>query len=215
MKKLYIFNGLAMLSHFNSHKPDENKIYTSFNEAMCQGKAESIIFSDGFIETRSQSLNTTADEYRKVVTDNLKPLFSNKESELTLWFDYDMFCQINLLTLLAYLDQTERWQAVKINLVDYNHEIQESVLVSPKGYYEIYKTVLLEKRTPQHIELSSMRTGIDLYLQLENSDNEIFRYIKEHGNEPKQDLVKLLLKNFRQYGLGDTQYIELIDRTRS
>lgn len=211
MNQLYIFNGSKMLSYFQTKYPDSREIYTSFNEAMCWGNVCENIFSEEFIKTRSLSLNTTVDEYKKTVIDSIYPLLSKDDSEITLWFDSDMFCQINLLTLLAYLDQVKYHKSVKFNLVDYQHEIQKTFTLTAEGYKNIYKAVLINKSVPEHLDLPVMKASIELYLNLQKKDNEISYFIREHADLPTMELLKLLLKNFQHYGLGDIQYLQLIN----
>ncbi|HHU59913.1 TPA: hypothetical protein GXZ34_03215 [bacterium] len=102
--KLEILNGQVMYDHFNNLK-NNNSIYVPFNEAMCEGPPHIDIFSDAFITDRCKSLGVTYLEYKKITLEPLEPLLDNKFKEVILWFDEDMFCQINMLTILAYLDQ--------------------------------------------------------------------------------------------------------------
>ena len=41
-----------------------------------------------------------------IVLNQLEPLFKNKFDTIVLWFGDDMFCQMNMLTILAYLEQS-------------------------------------------------------------------------------------------------------------
>ncbi len=214
MNQLHILNGSEMLSHFQINYPDKTKIYTSFNEAMCWGDVSEDIFSKEFIRLRSRSLNTIADEYKKTVIVPLSSLFSKDELVITLWFDSDMFCQINLLTLLAYLNQIQYQHDVQINLVDYQYEILKTYFLNPKNYKEIYKEVLINKSIPEYPILPIMQTGIKLYLHLQKENNEIVSFISDHIDLSTSDLLDLLLLNFQHYGLGDIQYLQLIEKTR-
>lgn len=213
MNQLYIFNGSITLSYYQSKFPDSTKIYTSFNEAMCSGDACEDIFSEEFIKIRSLSLDTRTEEYIKTVTTPLAPLFNIGDQKITLWFDPDMFCQINLLTLLAYLDQIGYQQSIQFNLIDYHNEIQSTHTLLPKGYKHIYRKVVIDKQMPEHIELTVLKNGIELYLKLQEEDNEIVNFIKEHSTLSSHSLLKLLFENFQHYGLGDLQYLQIIKKT--
>lgn len=104
---LHVLNGFHMLKRFKDNNLiKENQTYVPFNEAMCWGEADTKIFSDSFIEKRVKSLKTTEVEYRRIVLESLKPLFKEKFDSIVLWFGDDMFCQINLITILAYLEQS-------------------------------------------------------------------------------------------------------------
>ena len=75
-----------------------------FCEAMMDGETTADIFSEEFIALRARSLKVNKAEYRSkmYVYDYL---CSDDYQELRLWFGKDTFCQMNLLTLLAYLEQ--------------------------------------------------------------------------------------------------------------
>lgn len=212
MKQLHVFSGTKMLEHFQANFSCIDIVCTSFNEAMCSGKASEYIFSESFIKTRSQSLKTTIHDYYKVVVEPLQPLFDKEAMKLTLWFDTDMFCQINLLTLLAYLDQENLYSNVTVNILNHENEIIKTTRINPSGYKNIYIVVLLKKIVPSIIELPVMQKGIDLYLNFQEEDNEIVRYISNNRDLPKDDLLKTLFRKFQHYGLGDLQYLDMIDR---
>ena len=75
-----------------------------FNEGMCDGETIEDIFSGEFELERCVAHGVGVEEYEDIVINPLAPLFSFEYDELHLFFDEDMFCQINLITLLAYLD---------------------------------------------------------------------------------------------------------------
>ncbi|MGE7693814.1 hypothetical protein ACQKNC_06800 [Lysinibacillus sp. NPDC094177] len=66
-----------------------------------------------------------------------------------------------------------------------------------------------------HVELMPfMYQGIKLYLELLNNDNDIIKYIQTHQNQSQNEIVQNLLHLFPQYGLGDSQYLALINATQ-
>ena len=98
-KILNITNGDAFNSYFIKKFSLEA---LPFREAMMDGEAAPAIYSDEFVYARASSLNVTPEVYweNAVVFDALK---NNEYSELVLYFGRDTFCQMNLLTLLAFL----------------------------------------------------------------------------------------------------------------
>ncbi len=50
--------------------------------------------------------NSSVESYTKKVIDPLKKLFTKEYKCIVLWFGEDMFCQMNLLTILSYLEQS-------------------------------------------------------------------------------------------------------------
>lgn len=211
---LNILNGQAMKDYFKKHQLDERGIYEPFNEGMCVGEVTSDIFSIEFKKYRCSAHGVTIDQYNEAVIKPLQELFKNEFSQLVLWFDDDMFCQINLLTLLAYLDQVNYRKKVTFNLVDRMFQVVDHFELEVQGYHEIYKQVMIKKCIPEDINLTLMKNGVKLYLEYLKEENEIIKYIKEHAEVQRDILAIQLLETFLQYGLGDTQYIQLIDRCR-
>ena len=212
---LHIVNGQVMYNYFQEGGFLKGETIVSFNEAMCYGMTSFSIFSTEFLETRSKVHNVSLDQYKNITMKAIQPLLSKNFNTLTLWFDYDMFCQINLLTILAWLDQIDYQNTVTLVLVDEEFKPIEKQTLYPKGYKEIYNQVLIEKQTPGTILPHSLQRGIQLYLQYLNPDSKLMMYIHEHRDLPEEELVVLLLNKFNEYGLGDAQYIELIRANRS
>lgn len=215
MKKgitLNILNGQMMYEHFKKHHLFvDNALYVPFNEAMCSGEASADIFSEEFNKLRCQAHGISKEKYIKITLEPLQYLFEGRGSEIVLWFDEDMFCQINLLTLLAYLDQIDYRKKVKLNLVDQEYNLTGSFLLDAVGYKETYKQVMLYKNFPENINLPVLRKGVKLYLEYLKENNEIIEYIRQNENVDTDILIKKLIKKFPEYGLGDTQYLELIN----
>jgi AraC-like DNA-binding protein len=108
LKTLHILNGLCMLESFQQNSlMNETAVYVPFNEAMCWGETDETIFSPEFIQTRARSLKSTEEEYKKIVIEPLKLLFDEQFDIIVLWFGDDVFCQMNLITILAYLEQIQ------------------------------------------------------------------------------------------------------------
>lgn len=209
-KVLNILNGQCMYDYFKKNKIEKNII--PFNEAMCEGDIFTTdIFSKEFVKERCKVHGTNIDDYKKIVLNPLSLLIKTKFDAIVLWFDEDMFCQINLLTLLGYLDKENFREDIYINLTDDKFRLKEKVKVNVEGYYNTYKLVRIEKSMVYIEELPFLQRGIELYLELQKDNNEIIKYIKNNKQKPKDKLVIELLNNFYNYGLGDVQYIKMID----
>jgi hypothetical protein len=211
---LNILNGQSMFDYFKKYNLNNNGIYAPFNEAMCVGNAALNIFSEEFIKCRCNAHHITMEKYNEVTLLPLKVLFENRFSSIILWFDDDMFCQINLLTLLAYLNQIDYKGDTTFNLVNHEFKVVNSIKVEIQGYSELYKNVMIDRSMPENIKLPLMKNGIKLYFEYIKQENEITSYINQHPDFQSDILMKELLEVFRQYGLGDTQYIELIKKCR-
>ena len=211
---LNILNGQSMYDYFKEHNLDKNGVYVPFNEAVCVGKVTMDIFSEEFNKCRCDSHHVTMEKYNELTLLPLQLLFKNQFSNLVLWFGDDMFCQINLLTLLAYLDQINYSSKITFNLVDHKFGLVNCFEFGVQGYKEIYNQVMINGFINQNIDLHIMQNGIRLYFEYLKEENEITAYIGEHGDLQTDVLVIELLKTFPKYGLGDTQYIQLIQRYR-
>lgn len=211
-KTLNILNGQAMYEYFKQRHLDENGVFIPFNEAMCVGEAAVDIFSSQFNKYRCTAHHITIEQYNEITLKPLEVLFKNHILHIVLWFDDDMFCQINLLTLLAYLDQTNFRGNVSFNLVNREFKVVDSFELAVRGYNNLYKTVIINKCMPENIEIPLMESGIKLYLEHIKEENEITAYIRQRSNLSSEILVSELLIVFQKYGLGDTQYIQLIER---
>ncbi len=152
--------------------------------------------------------------YREIVIQGLEPLFNQSFDTIVLWFGTDMFCQINLLTMLGYLDQIDFKGDVLYCLEDevINEMIPEAKVIDVEGYFNIYKTVVCQKEMIQGLP-PIMYQGVKAYLNYNKEDSEINKYIKTHIGD--EDLLHTLMKTFPEYGLGDLQFKMMIEANQS
>ena len=169
---LNILNGQSMHDYFKLNHFDENEVYIPFNEAMCVGEAGDI-FSSQFNKCRCEAHHITMEKYNQITLKPLQKLFENQFSHIVLWFDDDMFCQINLLTILAYLNQNNYSRKITFNLVNREFIVVDCFELDVQGYNEIYKQVMINKCMPENINLPVMENGIKLYLEYLKEENEI------------------------------------------
>ncbi|WP_217447991.1 MULTISPECIES: AraC family transcriptional regulator [unclassified Bacillus (in: firmicutes)] len=208
---LNILNGQAMYEQFQTHQLMRKSDYVLFNEAMCSHETSDIIFSDEFKKLRASGHQVSLQEYENITVAPLKLLLKKRYKCIVLWFGDDMFCQMNLLTVLAYLEQLGYKGKVFFQMVnEMTYEVAELEMF-PKGYNEIYQQVLIQYRFPNVQLIPVMFQGISLYLEYLKKDNEITAYIKKHLDKPQDELLKDLFHLFPQYGLGDVQYLKIIE----
>lgn len=207
---LNILNGQIMYEEFQTQQLMGKTDYVPFNEAMCSNDACFTIFSDEFNKLRAAGHEVSLIDYVNITINSLKPLFEKQYKCIVLWFGEDMFCQMNLLTVLAYLEQVEYKGKVFFNMVNEKTYDVEEIEVTPKGFKEIYQQVLIQHQLPKAQVMPVMYQGINLYLEYLKDDNEITTYIKKHLYKSQGELLKNLFRLFPQYGLGDVQYIKII-----
>ena len=176
-----------------------------FCEAMMDGEAVENIYSDEFVALRAKSLNVTEDEYRRKM--HVCVSLNEKSYQIIhLWFGKDTFCQVNLLTLLAYLEQMEYRGELKLNYIDdETFEILESNIDVKLGKYrKIYKDVLISKNVPDDVGVLSAR-AIDLFFDYHSDNGELAKLVRANANKTKTDLICLLLERSKDYGLSNLQ----------
>lgn len=211
---LHILNGQFMYDFFKKTNFLEQEMMIPFNEAMCIGITSNDLFSHEFAKIRAKVHHVTLDQYIEITLKPLQPLLSRKFPNISLWFDADMFCQINLLTILAWLDKTDYECTIDLHIVGDEYEPLEHYTLNAKGYYAIYKQVLIQKTFPCSINPAPLNKGVELYLNYLNKESDLMLYIQEHLNIPEAELVTALLERFKEYGLGDRQYMEIIRKIR-
>lgn len=186
-----------------------------FCEAMMDGEAVADIYSQQFITLRAKSLNVTEKEYRSkmYVYDALN---RNNYQTICLWFGKDTFCQINLLTLLAYLEQIEFQGELKLNYIDdETFKVSESDIKVNLGIYsKIYEDVLVSKNVPNNVGLLKAR-AIDLFFDYHSENGELAKLVRANAHKEKMGLISLLLEQSKDYGLSDLQAERLINSNLS
>jgi hypothetical protein len=211
---LHILNGQSMYDFFKRTDFLKDEWMIPFNEAMCFGSTSNDLFSHEFAEVRARVHHVTMEQYTEITLKPLQPLFSREFPHIALWFDADMFCQINLLTILAWLDKTDYECTIDLHILGDEYEPLEYFTLKAKGYYAIYKQVLTQKTFPHSINPAPLKKGVELYLNYLNKESDLMLYIQEHQYIPEEELVTALLKRFKEYGLGDRQYMEIIREIR-
>jgi hypothetical protein len=213
-RTICILNGTEMYKRFKETGFLKTEEMIPFNEAMCWGETCADIFLDEFIEMRSKVHHVTRHQYTDITLKPLQPLFKENVDHIALWFDEDMFCQMNVLTILAWLDKSEYKGAIDLHLVDHQYKPVSDYSLEAKGYATLYEQVMIHKVKPEEIKLKPLRKGVELYLNYRQKDSELMVYIQKHPHVPSEKLVSLMLENFREYGLGDTQYFDMIEESR-
>lgn len=213
-RTLHILNGEDMYNYFKKIRFLEKDLTVPFNEAMCYGSVSHNLFSYEFIKMRANVHHVTPDQYEEITIKPLQPLLSADFTHVGLWFDADMFCQINLLTILAWLDQNDYKGTIELTIVDEMYKPVSNIRLEAKGYFNLYKDVLIHKQNIDNVFPALLKKGIDLYLNYLNKDSDLMKYIEKHSHVSNIELVSSLIKEFSWYGLGDTQYLEIVNSHR-
>jgi len=129
MSYLHVLNGDATLTSFReSGIPGEIVVC---REMMCEGKVKCTDDMNAFFETRSKHLEyhygiDKQTYYAHVVSELEKLKLAATTEEVVLWFEADLFCQINLLFVLHYLrTQLIRLPLISLVSIDRHPEVPE------------------------------------------------------------------------------------------
>lgn len=211
---LHILNGQCMYEEWKANNLLSDSNYAPFNEAMCVNATTEHVFGPKFITTRASGHRDSVEGYKEKVIKPLARLFNKEYSCLVLWFGEDMFCQMNLLTILSYLEQSSYKGTVYVHSFK-EEEFKVKQTEVKLGHYEsVYKEVLVSHEKPSYVLLPVMNRAIDIYLDMLKEDNVIVTYIKRNKELSTTALVNKLMTLFPSVGYGDSQYIDLINKTR-
>ncbi|MCM3666992.1 AraC family transcriptional regulator [Mesobacillus subterraneus] len=211
---LHILNGQVMYEEFKNNRLMGDSDYAPFNEAMCVNATTEQLFDEEFINIRAAGHRESAEGYIKKVIAPLANLFTKKYECIVLWFGEDMFCQMNLLSILAYLEQSGYEGKVFLNSFREDEFKVNQTELKLGHYYSVYKEVLVNHTKPSNELIPVMYQAINIYLDMLNEDNAVVKYIHKNKDLPTKDLIKRLFELFPSIGYGDLQYIELINKIR-
>lgn len=203
--QLNITNGF----YFNEYiKKNREGVFVPFNEALIDGELLYPLFHQDFLEQRIAVHNVTKEEYLQKMQVFFEPENIKKYDEICLWFGLDAFCQINMLALLAYLEQIEYTGRIFYQAIDdASFEMLATKAELTLGaFISAYQNVMRGKSIAT--KYGFMNKGIDGYLYVKNKDNRFYRYIKENmGKRTEKQLVIDILKDSAEFGLSD-MYIQ-------
>ena len=208
-KILNITNGDVFNEYFLSKFGGEA---IPFREVMMDGDTVLDIYSDEFIEVRAQALGVKIEEYKsKMLTCGGLDILGYKK--LNLWFGKDTFCQMNLLTLLAYLEQIDYSGEIFLNYIDDEtfETLEENVRVELGIYKNLYQEILINKNQIDNLGVLVARS-IELFFDYHSKNGTLAEMVRNNVNMRQTDLICLLLQNSREYGLSDIQAKNLIDK---
>lgn len=180
-----------------------------FREAMMDGETVLKVYSDAFIEMRAKEHCVSVEEY----TSKMLPNYIFEYSKLNLWFGKDTFCQANLLTLLAYLEQIQYGGEIALNYIDdETFEVLEAdIKVELSGYENLYNEILIKKSNFKDIGVLDLN-AIELYFDYHSSEGALAKIVRENSEREDVEIIRILLEKSKKYGLSDIQAAKLIKK---
>lgn len=114
---LHITNGDAFTERLGTLRLKGDVI--TWREMLCEGKTLTNVGSENFWKTRFEFLNKnykvskswfiekTLKEYRSLCN-------HKQQDHIVLWFEYDLFCQINMLAVLSWLKANRKYAEISL-----------------------------------------------------------------------------------------------------
>ncbi|WP_420573522.1 DUF1835 domain-containing protein [Kordia sp.] len=105
-KTIHILNGDALVPRLDAVGIKEDQFV--WREMLCEGKTVYDLKSDAFKDVRIDYLKQFIDTEITYDESFLIPLLTTnfaKYTSIVLWFEYDLFCHINMIAALSYLKQ--------------------------------------------------------------------------------------------------------------
>ena len=186
---------------------------TIFGEAMIDGTVKDAVpFSQSFIGERAKVHGIHPDKYRKKCAQQLLKMRAG--DDVHVYFGEDLFCQLNLITLLAFLEK-QGIDKVTYHVV-FEDEMKETALIEnleTQGFSEIYKAVLINHTTAS-VPLEIMEKGISLYLDYLDENGKLATFIRSCETDSVLQLTIKIIKQLPEYGLGEEQCSYVVNKYR-
>lgn len=93
--------------------------FITWREMLCEGKTEVKVGSEHFWKSRfdflKRSYRVTKKQFIDLTLKEYRNLCNQKsQEEIVLWFEYDLFCQVNMLAVISWLKRYRRGRKVSL-----------------------------------------------------------------------------------------------------
>ncbi len=172
----------------------------TWREMLCEGKTETDVGSESFWKTRFDFLhkhyNVSKSWFVEKTLKEYRSLCNHKQQDqIILWFEYDLFCQINMLAVISWLKSHRRY--ADISLVCSGNEDDTNKLYGLNELSDEQLLNLYENRI--HLSQNDIEYA-DYVWQLYCSDNPIrlenLMDFENYQYEYLSDAIKTHLKRF-------------------
>ncbi|PWJ44455.1 DUF1835 domain-containing protein [Sediminitomix flava] len=223
-------------------------------EVLCDGPLSKKLFDRPFWEMRSNFFQdyfeVDALEYVAKSSETFKNLHHiNDYQQVYLWFEYDLFCQMNMLAVLAFIAENLK-EGVSLQLICTGYDESENKWktlsdFSPKAYSKLmsnsleismadlqlisrvwkyylaqdYKAIFnLENECKLSFPylIPALKLQMKRYPSVVNGlselENSMLTFVQKHNGIPDRKIVREMLLTKDQYGLGDLQYFNYMDK---
>jgi hypothetical protein len=158
----------------------------TWREMLCEGKTETSVGSEAFWKTRFEFLhknyNVSKSWFVEKTLKEYRSLCNHKQQdEIILWFEYDLFCQINMLAVISWLKTHRRH--VQISLVCSGYEDETNHLyalneLSDERIHELFKNrAILSQNDIEYADYVWQLYCSDNPIRLENlADFDLYQF---------------------------------------
>ncbi|WP_370624051.1 DUF1835 domain-containing protein [Tenacibaculum sp. AHE15PA] len=188
--KLHITNGdftTKRLEELNF----EGKVIT-WREMLCEGKTTADVGSESFWKIRFEFLKTSYKVSKQKFIDNTLKEYRNlcnekAQDEIILWFEHDLFCQVNMLAVISWLKHYRKGRQISLvcsGKLNTQKKLVSLSELSKNQLQEHYKNkITLTKDDIEYADYIWQLYCSDSPLQLENiyklDKNNTFSYLEE------------------------------------
>ena len=196
--QLHITNGDAFTQRLQGLQVKGDII--TWREMLCEGKTETNVGSESFWKTRFDFLhknyNVSKSWFVEKTLKEYRSLCNHKQQDqIILWFEYDLFCQINMLAVISWL-KTNRRHA-EISLICSGNEDNTEKLY---GLSELSDEQLLKRFDNRTVLTQDDIEYADYVWQLYCSDNPIrLENLTDFENYQFEYLSEALLAHLKRF----------------
>lgn len=209
---LHILNGDTTLVKFKEANIDGE--VAIWREVLSDGPTHMELGNDQFWETRSSFMRdffeASREDYQRLTISEFHKIQNfNDYDQTVLWFEYDLFCQINLMALCSYINQNKK-NTSDISIINCG-KFKDSNKLLGLGEIDssVYQTLLLQKTKLESEDLAFASKIWQVY----NSNNHLqgFKGLiqKDH---PKFKYIKPALTAHLERFPNDKSGINAIDK---
>ena len=114
---LHITNGDSTTKYLQSLQYEGE--YITWREMLCEGRTSIDVGSESFWKTRFDFLKSSYKVSKKTFIDFTLKEYRNlcqqkNQKEIVLWFEYDLFCQINMIAIISWIKRYRKGEKVSL-----------------------------------------------------------------------------------------------------
>ncbi|MFV0439847.1 MAG: hypothetical protein ACK5LV_00945 [Lachnospirales bacterium] len=212
---VYLLQDNVLFQVFESNEVLRQGEKECLQEAFCYGDLSKDLFSFDFISLRTKFFSYDDSYYIQNTMKPIKDTFSH-DKDVLLYFSSTMYSIVNLVTVLAYAEKLGFDKDIFLALFNEETEDIEIYKVSPKGYYDVFCDIIVDR------DINALKNftcekfifdGLVLFLHFKMENNEIDNFVKYNIDKfEEEEFFDELFNKFARYGLKKFQFDEIVDK---